>query len=272
MPSAPRSIADSTESPRPLPHVIAVQDFCYKQAFHGIPGYHVWYLFGGQFTEEGYDPDAQHKKWTKVIDKCLEALQRAEVAINVSRPSLGPASITAQRTNDTLVFAHNRLSHIREMTFTNQDNTAIAKSILLCVSNTLMSVQKMVTESLTAFPDAPWPLIFAKKAFCSSKVAPKMHSVRFYVHNSLPTDYFVESQDLQRCRELLAALEIATATKPLAIHNVYNHLNKLKVGPLLSYLDSCSGHSILLGDFNYHHEDWNGDQKTETSTSGKKAR
>ncbi|VTT64365.1 unnamed protein product [Fusarium fujikuroi] len=166
-PSAPRSIADSTESPRPLPHVIAVQDFCYKQAFHGIPGYHVWYLFGGQFTEEGYDPDAQHKKWTKVIDKCLEALQRAEVAINVSRPSLGPASITAQRTNDTLVFAHNRLSHIREMTFTNQDNTAIAKSILLCVSNTLMSVQKMVTESLTAFPDAPWPLIFAKKAFCS---------------------------------------------------------------------------------------------------------
>ncbi|QGI63783.1 hypothetical protein CEK27_007754 [Fusarium fujikuroi] len=97
-----------------------------------------------------------------------------------------------------------------------------------------------------------------------------MHSVRFYVHNSLPTDYFVESQDLQRCRELLAALEIATATKPLAIHNVYNHLNKLKVGPLLSYLDSCSGHSILLGDFNYHHEDWNGDQKTETSTSGKK--
>ncbi|SCO41944.1 uncharacterized protein FFNC_08235 [Fusarium fujikuroi] len=269
-PSAPRSIADSTESPRPLPHVIAVQDFCYKQAFHGIPGYHVWYLFGGQFTEEGYDPDAQHKKWTKVIDKCLEALQRAEVAINVSRPSLGPASITAQRTNDTLVFAHNRLSHIREMTFTNQDNTAIAKSILLCVSNTLMSVQKMVTESLTAFPDAPWPLIFAKKAFCSSKVAPKMHSVRFYVHNSLPTDYFVESQDLQRCRELLAALEIATATKALAIHNVYNHLNKLKVGPLLSYLDSCSGHSILLGDFNYHHEDWNGDQKTETSTSGKK--
>lgn len=155
----------------------------------------------------------------KVIDKCLEAIQSAEVAINVSRPPLGPASITAQRTNDTLVFAHNRLSHIREMTFTNEDTTTIAKSILLCVSNTLMSVQKMVTESLAACPDAPSLLISAKKTSCSvqksiftgvnglsdksfqSKVAPKMHSVRFYVHNSLPTDYFVKSQDLQRCEQ-----------------------------------------------------------------------
>ncbi|SCV52360.1 uncharacterized protein FFB14_12556 [Fusarium fujikuroi] len=132
-----------------------------------------------------------------------------------------------------------------------------------------MSVQKMVTESLTAFPDAPSPLISAKKAFCSvqksiftgvnglsdksfqSKVAPKIHST---------------CKDANR--ELLATLEIATATKPLAIHNVYNHLNKLKVDPLLSYLDSCSGHSILLGDFNYHHEDWNGDQKDRNEHVG----
>ncbi|KAF5637085.1 hypothetical protein F25303_8025 [Fusarium sp. NRRL 25303] len=276
------------ESPRPLPHVIAVQDLCYKQAFHGIPGYHVWYLSGGQFTEEDYDPDAQHKKWTKVIDKCLEALQRAEVAINVSRPSLGPASITAQRTNDTLVFAHKRLSDIRQMTFTNEDTTAIAKSTLLCVSNMLMGMQKMATESLAACPDAPSPLMSAKQAFCSvqksiftgvnglsdksfqSKAAPKMHSVGFYVHNSIPTTSWRVKTCKGANRELLATLEITTATKPLAIHNVYNHLNKLKVDPLISYLDSYTGHSILLGDFNYHHEDWNVDQKTETSTSGKK--
>ncbi|KAI1047149.1 hypothetical protein LB505_010119 [Fusarium chuoi] len=276
------------ESPRPLPHVIAVQDLGYKQAFHGIPGYHVWYLSDGQFTEEDYEPDVHHKKWTKVIDQCLEALQRAEVAIHVSRPSLGPASITAQRTYDTLVFAHKRLSDIREMTFTNQDTTTMAKSILLCVSNMLMGVQKMVTESLAACPDAPSPLMSAKQAFCSvqksiftgvnglsdksfqSKVAPKMHSVGFYVHNSIPTTSWRVKTCKGANRELLATLEIATATKPVAIHNVYNHLNKLKVDPLLSYLDSYTGHSILLGDFNYHHEDWNGDQKTETSTSGKK--
>ncbi|KAG4255990.1 hypothetical protein FPRO03_04938 [Fusarium proliferatum] len=174
------------------------------------------------------------------------------------------------------------------MTFTNEDTTTIVKSILLCVSNTLMSVQKMVTESLAACPDAPSLLISAKKTSCSvqksiftginglsdksfqSKVAPKMHSVGFYVHNYIPTTSWRVKTCKGANRELLATLEIATATKPVAIHNVYNHLNKLKVDPLLSYLDSYTGHTILLGDFNYHHEDWNSDQKTETSTSCKK--
>ncbi|KAG5794596.1 hypothetical protein H9Q69_006358 [Fusarium xylarioides] len=274
------------ESLRPLPQVIAVQDLCYKQAFHGIPGYHVWYLSDGQFTEEDYDPDAQHRKWAKIIDKCLEALDRAQVAIKVSRPWLPPTSITTQQANSRFASAHEALSSLREITFTNEDAAVIAKSTLLCVSTTLSSVQNMVTGVLAACSDAPSELISAQKAFSSVqksiytgvsslsdksfqfKAAPKMHSVGFYVHNSIPTTSWRVKTCKGANRELLATLEIATSTKPLAIHNVYNHLNKLKVDPLLSYLDSYSGHSILLGDFNYHHKDWNGNQRTETSTSG----
>ncbi|KAF5714860.1 hypothetical protein FMUND_7241 [Fusarium mundagurra] len=259
---------------------------CDTRAFHGIPGYHVWYLSDGQFTEEDYDPDAQHRKWAKIVDKCLEALDRAQVAINVSQPWLPPTSITTQQANPRLASAHEALSSLHDIAFTNEDTATIAKSTLLCVSNTLSSVQTMVTEVLAACSAAPSELISAKKAFSSVqksiytgvnslsdksfqfKAAPKMHSVGFYVHNSIPTTSWRVKTCKGANRELLATLEIATATKPLAIHNVYNHLNKLKVEPLLSYLDSCSSHSILLGDFNYHHKDWNGNQRTETSTSG----
>ncbi|KAF5641733.1 uncharacterized protein FTJAE_3992 [Fusarium tjaetaba] len=281
------------ESPRPLPQVIAVQDMCYKQAFHGIPGYHVWYLSDGQFTEADYEPDAQHRKWAKIVDKCLEALDRAQVAINVSQPWLPPTSITAQQANPRLAGARESLSDLREIAFANEDTAIMAKSALLCIANTLSSVQTMVTEVLGACSDAPSELVSAKKAFSSVqksihtgvnslsdksfqfKAIPKIHSVGFYVHNSIPTTSWRVKTCKGANRELLATLEIAsldaaTATKPLVIHNVYNHLNKLKVDSLLSYMDSCSDHSILLGDFNYHHQDWNGNERTETSTSGKK--
>ncbi|KAF5626223.1 hypothetical protein F52700_8940 [Fusarium sp. NRRL 52700] len=256
------------ESPRPLPHVIAVQDLCYKQAFHGIPGYHVWYLSDGQFTEADYDPDAQH------------------IAISVSQPWLLPTSTTTQQANHTFTSAHDALSTLREITFANEDTAGIAKAVLLSVSKTLMTIQNKVAESLAFCSDDPSPLVSAKKALSSVqksiytgvhslsdkcfkfKATPKMHSVSFYVHNSIPTTSWRVKTCKGANRELLATLEIATATKPLAIHNVYNHVNRLNVDHLLSYLDSHSGHSIFLGDFNYHHKDWNGGRKTETSTSG----
>ncbi|KAF5540863.1 hypothetical protein FMEXI_8360 [Fusarium mexicanum] len=257
-------------------------------AFHGIPGYHVWYLSDGQFIEGDYDPDAQHEKWAKIIDKCLEALERAEVAINVSQPWLRPSSTTTRQANHTFTLPHDALSSLREITFANEDTADIAKSVLLCVSNTLTTVQNKVTESLESCSDAPAPLVSAKKSFSSVqkslftgvnslsdksfqfKAAPKMHSVGFYVHNSIPTTSWRVKTCKGANRELLATLEIATSTEPLAIHNVYNHVNRLNVDRLLSYLDSYAGHSILLGDFNYHHKDWNGGQKMETSTSGNK--
>ncbi|KAF5252340.1 hypothetical protein FANTH_2640 [Fusarium anthophilum] len=263
-------------------------DVCYKQAFYGIPGYHVWYLSDGQFTEGDYDPDAQHKKWARIIDKCLEALERAEVAINVSQPWLRPTSTTTRQANHTFTFSHDALSSLREITFANEDTADIAKSVLLCVSNTLTTVQNKVTESLASCSDAPAPLVSDKKAFSSVqkslftgvrslsdksfqfKAAPKMHSVGFYVHNSILTTSWRVKTCKGANRELLATLEIATATEPLAIHNVYNHVNRLNVDRLLSYLDSYAGHSILLGDFSYHQKDWNGGRKTETSTSSNK--
>ncbi|KAF4949971.1 hypothetical protein FSARC_13332 [Fusarium sarcochroum] len=97
--------------------------------------------------------------------------------------------------------------------------------------------------------------------------APQLHKVGFYVRKSIsPTAWRVKACN-GRNKGMVATLELMTPSGLLAIHNVYRHGNSFSVEELLSYLGGFTGDNILVGDFNFHHEDWSSDIRDKTTTT-----
>ncbi|OBS26019.1 hypothetical protein FPOA_06550 [Fusarium poae] len=88
---------------------------------------------------------------------------------------------------------------------------------------------------------------------------PELHKVCFYVHKSIPTTSWNVLVDRNTNRGLVATLVLLTASRKLAIHNVYNHMQRLDIQGLFDYIPTFRRQhhdNMLLGDFNLHHHDW----------------
>ncbi|KAM5349199.1 hypothetical protein ACJ41O_009022 [Fusarium nematophilum] len=101
-----------------------------------------------------------------------------------------------------------------------------------------------------------------------AKDGPEFPHVCFYVDKSIPTTAWrVEEADTEANKGLFATLKLTTASGSLAIHNVYNHLDRIDVDQLLAVAGS-PGDNLLVGDFNFHHPNWSGGGKAKETPAG----
>jgi hypothetical protein len=97
---------------------------------------------------------------------------------------------------------------------------------LISCQNAPASVQESISVYLDRLPD--------KTFQCNT--AFKTHSVSFFMHNSILTS----SWRVKSCKNgkngLVAALELMAASRPLAFHNLYKNVKKLKADELFALL------------------------------------
>ncbi|KAF5675546.1 hypothetical protein FHETE_2543 [Fusarium heterosporum] len=92
----------------------------------------------------------------------------------------------------------------------------------------------------------------------TGKYEPQIHSVLFYIHSRIPKSSWRVRPAIGLNEGLFATLELMTAIGPLAIHNVYNRTEKLNNDELFTGIGNIHHDTVLLGDFNYHHNKWTG--------------
>ncbi|CAE7022178.1 Zinc knuckle [Pyrenophora teres f. teres] len=87
----------------------------------------------------------------------------------------------------------------------------------------------------------------------------KLAKVAFLIRNNIYGWEVNEPGPGEPNRGILATLHLETGEGSIAIHNVYNHANKLDVDALLFLCGDEMESHVCVGDFNLHHKLWGGD-------------
>ena len=98
----------------------------------------------------------------------------------------------------------------------------------------------------------------AKKS--GTALTKRLAKVGFLIRNNIYSWEVDEPGPGEPNRGILATLHLETGEGSIAIHNVYNHANKLDVDALLSLCEDEMEAHVCVGDFNLHHELWGGDK------------
>ncbi|KAF5540085.1 hypothetical protein FNAPI_10626 [Fusarium napiforme] len=239
------------------PLIVAVQDLARKQDFTRLPGYDFWDPDLGLITEDDYEASTREASQIKSIELARHAISEIEEALfdivqslSAARDALAIDHDTFDKAQETLSVAIKSVQDAQELIPKAQDAVPQIQGILFTAVDELSGPLRVLSGVHKGFS-------YENDQQRDSR--DRIRGVGFYVHSSLRTDQWRVRSYPGDNDGIFATLELKTPSGLLAIHNVYNHNNRLDVPALLQYLSSyknkkCDG--VLLGDFNYRHGSW----------------
>ncbi|KAF5968496.1 hypothetical protein FBULB1_10710 [Fusarium bulbicola] len=266
-------------NPDSQPLVVAVQDLCRKQAFTRLPGYNFWAADLGLITEDDYELSTREASQVKSIELARHAICAASISLDKVSDAMQDFSDAPPEIEEALFDIIQSLSSSRDALVVTHDTFAEARGTLSVAIESLEDAREVISKAQDAVPQIQGILFAAldellgplrvlwgvQRSFsCEDDAAARpeeerIRGVGFYVHSSLRTDQWRVRSYPDDNEDIFATLELTTPSGLLAIHNVYNHNNRLDVPALLQHLasyESSKCDMVLLRDFNYHHGSW----------------
>ncbi|KAF5601665.1 uncharacterized protein FSUBG_8030 [Fusarium subglutinans] len=261
------------------PLIVAVQDLSRKQAFTRLPGYNFWAADLGLITEDDYELSTREASQVKSIELARHAICAASISLDKVSDAMQDFSDAPPEIEEALFDIVQSLSSSRDALVVTHDTFAEARGTLSVAIQRVEDAQEVISKAQDAVPQIQGILFAAldellgplrvlsgvQRSFsCEEDAAARpqeerIRGVGFYVHSSLRTDQWRVRSYPGDNEDIFATLELTTLSGLLAIHNAYNHNNRLDVPALLQHLasyESSKCDMVLLGDFNYHHGSW----------------
>lgn len=258
------------------PLVVAVQDLCRKQDFIRLPGYNFWVPDLGLITEDDYESSTREASQVNSIELACHAICAASTSLDKVSDAMQDFTGAPAEIEEALFDIVQSLSSAHRSLVVTHDSFAEAPETLSVAIKSVEDAQEVISRAQDAVPQIQGILFTALDELSSplrvlagvqrgfscendqqSHSRQRIRGVGFYVHSSLRTDQWRVRSYPGDNEDIFATLELMTPSGLLAIHNAYNHNNRLDVPALLQYLTSYKKRDmVLLGDFNYHHETW----------------
>ncbi|KAF5597953.1 hypothetical protein FPCIR_3529 [Fusarium pseudocircinatum] len=214
-------------------------------------------------TEDDYETSTREASQINSIELARHAICTASSSLDKVSDALQDLGDAPNGIEEALFDIFQSLSSARDALVVNHDTFAEAQGTLFVTMKSFEDAQELIPKARMLFPTSrvsyspPWMsfrvLSVSFRAFRRASPVRTISSVILRNESEAVRLYPGDNEDI------FATLELKTPSGLLAIHNVYNHNNRLDVPALLQYLSSYKNKKcdmVLLGDFNYHHGSW----------------